>query len=57
MLKILKVAEMVEDRFIRVNDLSVQDMVTDKIYYFNLEGFLQIINVLATESGDEDESV
>lgn len=49
--------KMVKERYVKMNDYLVKDIVEDKNYSFDLDGFLEIINEIVKEDGDEDESL
>ena len=47
---------MVKERYVKMNDYLINDVIEDKNYSFSLDGLLEIINEIVKE-GDEDESL
>ena len=48
---------MVKERYVKMNDYLIKDVVEDKNYSFTLDGLLEIINEIVKGDGDEDESL
>lgn len=48
---------MVKERYVKMNDYLIKDVVEDKNYSFTLDGLLEIINEIVKGDSDEDESL